>query len=91
MVHVVHDRLGVPTGHALPVSYSGGMFHFADLLLAPFQSALRGSGRVFEFPTPRLPPAAGAALYAARLGGAPLTPDAIAMLSRQLHAQSGER
>jgi len=91
MVHVVHDRLGVPTGHALPVSYSGGMFHFADLLLAPFCSALQGSGRVYEFTTPRLPPAAGAALYAAKLGGAPLTPDAIERLSRQLSVSSGEQ
>jgi len=91
MVHGVHDRLGVPAGHALPVSYSGGMFHFADLLLQPFYSALQGSGRIYEITTPRLSPAAGAALYAARLAGAPLTAAAIDKLSRQLRSGSGER
>jgi N-acetylglucosamine kinase-like BadF-type ATPase len=90
MVHAVHDRLGVPPGHALPVSYSGGMFHFADLLLDPFRSALEGTGRVYEFTTPRLSPGAGAALYAARLGGSPLTLAAIENLSRQLGAESAE-
>jgi N-acetylglucosamine kinase-like BadF-type ATPase len=87
MVHGVRDRLAVPEGHALPVSYSGGMFRFADLLLEPFRSALQGSGRVYEFTAPRLPPDAGAALYAARLGGSPLTPAAIETLSRQLRGE----
>jgi N-acetylglucosamine kinase-like BadF-type ATPase len=90
LVHGVHDRLRVRPGHALPVSYSGGMFHFADLLLEPFCSALQGSGRVYEFTTPRLSPAAGAALYAARLAGSPLTPAAVEELSRQLRPQSAE-
>jgi len=90
MVHVVHDRLRVPPGHALPVSYSGGMFQFADLLLEPFLAALRGSDRLYEFMLPRLSPGAGAVLYAARLAGSPLTPAAIEELSRQLRAGSAE-
>jgi N-acetylglucosamine kinase-like BadF-type ATPase len=89
MVHGVHDRLRVPPGHALPVSYSGGMFHFADLLLEPFRAALQGSGRVYEFTLPRLSPGAGAVLYAARLGGSPLTQAAIDELSRQLRTGGG--
>jgi N-acetylglucosamine kinase-like BadF-type ATPase len=90
MVHVVRDRLHAPAGHALPVSYSGGMFHFADLLLEPFRSALHGTDRVYEFTTPRLSPGAGAVLYAARLGGSPFTPGAIEELSRQLGSGCGE-
>jgi len=89
MVHAVRDRLGVAPGHALPVSYSGGMFQFADLLLEPFSSALQGNGRCYEFTTPQLSPVAGAVLYAARLAGSPLTPAAIGTLSRNLRAGSG--
>jgi N-acetylglucosamine kinase-like BadF-type ATPase len=85
IVHGVHDRLGVAPDHALPVSYSGGMFHFGDLLLEPFRAALRGEGRAYEFTTPQLSPVAGAVLYAARLAGSPLTPGAIGALTRHLH------
>jgi len=89
MVDVVHDRLLVPRGHPLPVSYSGGMFHFADLLLEPFGSALQAGGRLYEFTPPRLPPSAGAVLYAARLGGSPLTAAAIEQLTHHVQPGSG--
>lgn len=84
IVDAVRDRLNVPGDHALPVSYSGGMFQFADLLMEPFRSALNGSGRGYEFTVPRLSPGAGAVLYAARLSGTPLTPLAVDELARQL-------
>jgi len=90
LVHAVHDRLRVPPSHAIPVSYSGGMFDFADLLLEPFRAALRSGDRVYEFTRPRLSPGAGAALYAARLGGSSLTPAAIGELSRQLPSRRSE-
>jgi N-acetylglucosamine kinase-like BadF-type ATPase len=86
VVDAVRDRLNVPQNHALPVSYSGGMFQFADLLMEPFRSALNGSGRGYEFTVPRLSPGAGAVLYAARLSGTPLTPPAIDELARQLES-----
>jgi len=84
IVDAVRDRLSVPSDLALPVSYSGGMFHFADLLMEPFRSSLSGSGRSYEFTAPLLSPGAGAVLYAARLSGTPLSPPAIAELARQL-------
>jgi N-acetylglucosamine kinase-like BadF-type ATPase len=90
VVHAVRDRLQVPMSLALPVSYSGGMFQFADLLLEPFRAALKQGGRGYEFTAPRLPPEAGAALNAARLAGTPLNPSALAELQRQLGAMSSD-
>jgi N-acetylglucosamine kinase-like BadF-type ATPase len=84
VVDAVRDRLNVPRDHALPVSYSGGMFQFADLLMEPFRAALKGSGRGYEFTAPLLSPGAGAVLYAAKLSGTPLAPPAIDELRRQL-------
>jgi N-acetylglucosamine kinase-like BadF-type ATPase len=84
IVHAVRDRLEVPASHALPVSYSGGMFQFADLLMEPFRAALSDSGRGYVFTPPRLSPEAGSVLYAARLAGTPLGAPALAELQRQL-------
>ena len=90
VLDAVRDRLQVPALHALPVSYSGGMFQFTDLLMEPFRAALHGTGRGYEFTPPHLSPEAGAALYAAKLCGAPLGPSAIAELQRQLGAVGNE-
>lgn len=74
IVGAARRRLAVPPDVALPVSYSGGMFKLTDLVLEPFNSALRASGQRYECLAPRLPPAAGAALYAAKCYGVPITP-----------------
>ena len=81
-VHAVRDQLDVPRGLPLPVSYSGGMFRLEGLLQPMLQAALSAGDRSYEFVTPRLPPAAGAALYAAKLAGSPLTPESLAELAR---------
>jgi N-acetylglucosamine kinase-like BadF-type ATPase len=86
LVHAVRDQLEVPQQLPLPVSYSGGMFQFSDLLLTPLQAALRGGGRENVFIAPELSPSAGAALQAAKLGGAPLSPGAVAELAHTLGA-----
>lgn len=86
IVHAVRDRLGVPPQIPLPVSYSGGMFRLDSPLLARFKAALELGDRRYQFVAPRLPPAAGAALYAAKLAGAVLTGDAIAGLARSIAA-----
>jgi hypothetical protein len=80
---VVRDRLNTPHDLVLPVSYSGGMFQFGDLVLDPLRSALSAAERGYEFIAPRLSPGGGAALYAAKLSGVPLTAAAIAELTRQ--------
>ena len=82
IVHAVRDRLDVPPQAPLPVSYSGGMFQLDGLLTPLLEAALRLGDRRYEFVAPRLPPSAGAALYAAKLAGAALTPEFVAELAR---------
>jgi N-acetylglucosamine kinase-like BadF-type ATPase len=89
VVHAVRDQLDVPAQMPLPVSYSGGMFLLDGLLKPLFEAALKQGGRRYDFVTPRLPPAAGAALYAAKLAGFALPPEFIAGLVRS--TDGGER
>lgn len=79
MVRAVRDQLGVPAGLAAKVSYSGGMFSFG-FFLDSLRSSLAALGGGYELVAPRLAPVLGAALYAARLGGAPLSGEAISRL-----------
>ncbi|HEY1491684.1 MAG TPA: hypothetical protein VGF35_03590, partial [Steroidobacteraceae bacterium] len=83
------ERLAVPAGTRLTVSHSGGMFRLRDLMIEPLRRALQGSGRGYEFAAARLAPAAGAALYAARVSGAPLDEQAVARLESQQHKLPG--
>jgi N-acetylglucosamine kinase-like BadF-type ATPase len=84
IVHAVRDQLDVPPQTALPVSYSGGMFHLDGPLKSLLEAALSAGDRRYQFVVPQLPPAAGAALYAAKLAGAALTPESVARLARSL-------
>jgi N-acetylglucosamine kinase-like BadF-type ATPase len=84
IVDAVHRQLEIPEHVTMPVSYSGGMFREPDLLLAGVKSKLATRGRCYRVVAPRLPPAAGAALYAAKLCGAPLAPAALSTLVAQL-------
>ncbi len=86
LVHAVRDALSPPSHASLPVSYSGGMFQLGDLILGPLRSALRVSGREYEFVAPTMTPGAGAALYAAKLSGTPLSATAIAAIARRCGA-----
>jgi N-acetylglucosamine kinase-like BadF-type ATPase len=84
VVDAVHRQLAVPDGATVMLSYSGGMFQQRDLLLAQLQSKLAVDSRRYRVVAPRLPPAAGAALYAAKLSGAPLSAAAVSALEAQL-------
>jgi len=86
IVDAVRDRLQVPAELDLPLSYSGGLFQLRELLLAPFEAALGSRTRRYRLAAARLPPDAGAALYAAKLAGAPLPARSIAALEAQLSA-----
>ena len=83
IIHAVHDQLHIPEGTTVPVSYSGGMFKLEDLLKPRLEAALRSGDRSYRFVTPRLPPVAGAALYAAKLAGLPLSPVSVAALEKK--------
>lgn len=84
IVDAVHRQLEIPEHATVMVSYSGGMFQQRDLLLGRLQSKLAMDGRRYRVVAPRLPPAAGAALYAAKLSGAPLLAPAVSALEAQL-------
>jgi N-acetylglucosamine kinase-like BadF-type ATPase len=86
IVHAVRALLEVPPRVRLPVSYSGGMFRMEELLKPMLETALGASGQSYEFVAPRLGPAAGAALYAARLAGAALTGEGVSELARTLQS-----
>lgn len=61
-------------GETIPLSWSGGAFSAGALLLQPFEAALHLACAGFQLRAPLHEPHYGAALYAARLGGCPLTP-----------------
>jgi N-acetylglucosamine kinase-like BadF-type ATPase len=77
MVAAVAQWLEVPAGTALTVCYTGSMFKEADLLLEPFKQALARRAPAFRCAPPKLSAAVGAALYAAKLNGTPLNPQAV--------------
>lgn len=74
-------NLGLPAGAPVDVSYSGGVFAAGELVLGPLQAALarRLPGAVLQ--RPRFGPELGAALYAARLAGQPLSAEALTHLA----------
>jgi N-acetylglucosamine kinase-like BadF-type ATPase len=84
MVTAVRHRLQVPERTTLPVSYSGGLFRQQKVILEPLKTCLARSPLPYAFVAPRLPPSAGAALYAASLGGHPLAATSLATLQAQL-------
>jgi N-acetylglucosamine kinase-like BadF-type ATPase len=83
MVDAVRAQLQVPAGVHVKVSHSGGMFRLRELVLEPLRAQLNASPRGYGFVAARLAPAAGAALYAARASGAPLSTAAVARLESQ--------
>jgi hypothetical protein len=56
------------------------VFKTGESILAPFLRSLKNHSTDFDLRKPLLPPGAGAALYAARASGRPLTAAAIERL-----------
>jgi N-acetylglucosamine kinase-like BadF-type ATPase len=82
IVRAVYHQLAVPADSTVSVSYSGGLFNHQPLL-ASLHTKLTESGDRYRLLPPRLPPVAGAALYAAKLGGTPLGETAVRALESQ--------
>jgi N-acetylglucosamine kinase-like BadF-type ATPase len=77
LVTTVRDRLGFATHEPVDVSCSGGVFNSTQVnLRARLQTSLGRHG-AFHWCEPAFNPAIGAALYAARRRGAPLTTTAL--------------
>lgn len=86
IVDATRNQLNVPPHVELAVSYSGGVFQLRDLLLRPLEATLRSRAHKYRVLPTRLPPDAGAALYAAKLSGTPLGAASIAALEAQVRA-----
>jgi N-acetylglucosamine kinase-like BadF-type ATPase len=81
MVDAVRTALDVAPGAELPVSYTGGLFGPGGPLREPFARALAARPLAYRLAPPRLAPALGAALYAARSAGTPLDAAALDRLA----------
>jgi len=76
LVETTRVLIGFSDQEPVPVSYSGGMFS-DDGFLALFRSAVGRLPAKYDLRLPLLDPAVGAALYAAKHSGHPLTPSSI--------------
>jgi N-acetylglucosamine kinase-like BadF-type ATPase len=83
LVDVTRRRLGFGGGETVPVSYSGGIFAMPQVLDG-FLTGIETLSAGYRVSRPRYPPAIGAALYAAALGGTPLDDDALHALPATL-------
>jgi N-acetylglucosamine kinase-like BadF-type ATPase len=83
LVMATRRALAITASQRVMVSYSGGVFGIGALVTAPFKAALEASGEPYAITTPRFTPAIGAALYAAKLAGQPLSEVALARLAQQ--------
>ena len=81
IVDAVRTALGVAPGLEVAVSYTGGLFGADGPLREPFAKALAARVRPYRLTPPRLAPALGAALYAARSAGTPLSAAALERLA----------
>jgi N-acetylglucosamine kinase-like BadF-type ATPase len=82
-VNAVRRALEVPAGAVLPVSHSGGVFEHAPAMVEAFRAGIAAAPFPFEYRAPQLPPAVGAALYAARVAGSDLASAAVQRLRTQ--------
>lgn len=77
IVEATRRSLGFAADDQVKLSYSGGLFKAGDLILEPFEAALSSKYTLLK---PRFSPVIGAALYAAKLSGAPLSKHALRAL-----------
>ena len=88
VIEAVRHALEFEPGEPIPLSYSGGVFEAGPLILRPLQNQLAATSRNYELRHPKLAPHVGAAIYAARLAGQPLSGAAIERLARSLSPAS---
>jgi len=80
LIDTTRTLVAFTDNETVPVSYSGGMFS-NDGFLSQFVTAMEGAPAKYDLLRPRLDPAVGGALYAAKRSGRPLSPDAVQHLS----------
>ncbi|MBF9134087.1 N-acetylglucosamine kinase [Plantactinospora sp. S1510] len=79
LVETTRGRLGYPAGEQVLVSYSGGTFNARQVREA-FREHLHTLHDGYDLRQPMYPPVVGAALYAAKQAGSPLSAGALAHL-----------
>jgi N-acetylglucosamine kinase-like BadF-type ATPase len=84
LVETTRVLVGFTEQETVPVSYSGGMFSNAEFQTL-FLRALAVLPTKYDLRQPLLDPAVGAALYAAKHSGDPLTPDSVHRLAATAH------
>ena len=77
IIDAIRQAIGYTNDEAVRVSYSGGVFNSGDLVLSPLRRDLANFSARYQLTAPELAPSLGAALYAARTAGEPLTPQAL--------------
>ncbi len=82
LIDAVRMHLQIPTGVAVLVSASGGMFQPGNGLREPLESELRRRSAQYVFAEALFSPDVGAAIQAARLNGTPLGAASIEALTR---------
>ena len=88
LVEATRQQLGFTATEPVDVSYSGGVFERVGVpLVQAFDSRLQQYSAGYRVVEPALPPAIGAALYAAKRHGQPLSSAAV----ERLRVQSAER
>jgi N-acetylglucosamine kinase-like BadF-type ATPase len=80
LIETTRVLVGFGDDEPVPVSYSGGMFS-DDGFLALFRHAIQGLPAKYDLQRPLLDPAVGAAIYAAKHSGHPLTRSALHQLA----------
>lgn len=80
LADATRSGLGFEDGEPVPISYSGSVFK-ADAVRSRFAALLTERCPDYEFRAPRFPSHIGAALYAAKLHGAPLGPAALSRIA----------
>jgi N-acetylglucosamine kinase-like BadF-type ATPase len=80
LVDTTRRRLGFAPEELVPVSYTGGVFTVPEVL-EHFSGLLTAEDVRYDLRAPLWSPVVGAAIYAARLSGAPLGADALARLA----------
>ena len=86
VVGAVRQALEFEPGEGVPLSYSGGVFNAGVLILGPFQRHLEAQSGSYHLQAPILMPSAGAAIYAAKLAGQPLSAAAMQRLGSCLQS-----
>jgi N-acetylglucosamine kinase-like BadF-type ATPase len=84
IAEAVRRALDFDPGGGVPISYSGGVFNAGALILPPLQRHLAERSGAFRLRAPIVAPSGGAAIYAAKLAGQPLSVEAVQRLGRCL-------